>query len=95
MIDEFNDEVPNTVEFEVGWLEGNSKKWLIVQEDLDTMYSKCTGNEIFLWCDVSCDDSASGGRNSESGGSRRKEKEDAVGSIFQELLTEHNYGQLQ
>ena len=54
-----------------------------------TMYSKCTGNEIFLWCDVSCDDSASGGRNSESGGSRRKEKEDAVESIFQELLTEH------
>ena len=34
------------LEFKLGWLEGNSKKWLIVQEDLDTMYSKCTGSEI-------------------------------------------------
>ena len=46
LIDECNDEEPNTVKFKLGWLEGNSKKWLIVQEDLDTMYSKCTGNEI-------------------------------------------------
>ena len=90
MIDEFSDVIPNTLEFEVGWLEGNSKKWLVVQEDLDLMYSKCTGSEISLWCDVTCDDP--GGRkrkNTESGGSRRKEKEDAVDSIYQDLLAEH------
>ncbi len=54
MIDEF-DEVPNNLEFDIGWFEGSSKKWLVVQEDLSTMYSKCTGNEVSLWCDVSLD----------------------------------------
>ncbi len=94
LIDEFSDEVPNTLEFDVGWLEGNSKKWLVVQEDLNAMFSKRTGNEISLWCDVSRDDSGgdSGGRkrkNPEQGGSTRKDKEDAVESIYQELLAEH------
>ena len=89
LIDEFSDEVPNTLDFEVGWYEGNSKKWLVVQEDLGTMYSKCTGNEISLWCDVSRDDSGGRKRKNTSGGSKRQEKEDAVESIYQELLTEH------
>ena len=77
--------MPNTLEFEVGWLKGNSKKWLVVQEDLGTMYSKCTGNEISLWCDVSRDE----GRILNQVAQRRKEK-DAVESI-----TDRAYGQLQ
>lgn len=98
LIDEFSDEIPNSLEFEVGWLEGNSKKWLVVQEDLATMYSKCTGHEISLWCDVSREDS--GGRkrkHSHSGSTKRKEKEDEIEMIYQELRVEHedNYSKPQ
>ena len=56
----------------------------------DTMYSKCTGSEISLWCDVSQVGSTGGRKkNSEPGGSKRKEREDAVQDIYEELLEEH------
>lgn len=85
LIDEFKDEVPNTLDFDLGWFEGSSKKWLVVPEDLNRMYCK---NEISLWCDVSVGKGPTGERKSgESSGSRRQ---DSVDAIYQELLTQHS-----
>ena len=89
LIDEFADEVPNTLDFDLGWFEGSAKKWLVVPEDLNTMYSSCTGNEVSLWCDIEDTHGARKRKSSESGGSRRQEKEEEVESTYQELLKKH------
>lgn len=85
LIDEFPEDVPNTLDFEIGWFEGNSKKWLVVSEDLAMMYSKCNKNEVSLWCD-----GTTRKRKNRESGSRRQEKEDEVESIYQELVTQHD-----
>ena len=90
IIEEFKDEVPNTLDFDIGWFKENTKEWLVVAEDLDRMYAKCTGNEICLWCDASIDKSNPKKRKTDSSGSRRQDGEDAVESIYQDLLIEHS-----
>ena len=49
--------MPNSLDFDLGWFEGNSKKWLVVPDDLASMYSKYNGGEISLWCDLSVEKS--------------------------------------
>ena len=85
LIDEFSDEIPNTLDFELGWCEGSSRKWLVVPEDLAQMYATCGGTEISLWCDVSPSKKR---KRSESG--LRKENDDEVDSIYEELLSQHS-----
>lgn len=85
LIDEFNDDIPTTLDFELGWFEGSCKKWLVVPEDLTQMYAKSVGSEISLWCDVS----PSRKRKQNESSSSRKENGDDVESIYQVLLDEH------
>ena len=52
--EEFGKQVPNTLDFSVGYFDGSqqAKVWLYTAEDLKTMYSKHpNGGPISLWCD--------------------------------------------
>lgn len=47
------------VEFDVGYFEGKqskTKRLLVNSDDLDQMYTKHKGVEIFLWSELECDD---------------------------------------
>ena len=53
LMEEFQEQVPETVFFNVGYFEGrqSTKKWIYSQEDLETMYKVCAAkSEILLWC---------------------------------------------
>ena len=53
IIDEFNEHVPSSRTFQMGYFEGKQsrKHWLVTQEDINTMYSTLSLN-IVLWCDA-------------------------------------------
>ena len=85
IIEEFEGDVPTTLDFDLGWFEGNTKRWLVVSEDLAMMYSKCTSTEISLWCDVS---ETKKRKRGESSVSQRDEGE-TVDIIFQNLSKQH------
>ena len=53
LIDDFQEFVPSTPNFQVGYIEGRStQQWIIAREDLDSMYeSAAKEGEITLWCD--------------------------------------------
>jgi len=52
MIDEFDDQVPDSVKFNVGYFDGRHQMSLFNREDLSLMYSKYKlGGEIILWCE--------------------------------------------
>ena len=96
LIEEFQDGVPSTVTFNVGYFEGqqHSKISMITADDLSTMYSRYPKGEITLWCDGSSGQEASsehGKRKREdvsSSMSRRQEKEE-VDAAFKELKEKH------
>ena len=47
------DQVPDKVDFNVGYYEGRqqAKIWLVSREDLEMMYSNHSKGDITLWCD--------------------------------------------
>ena len=49
----FPDDVSSaTNDFNVGYLEGNTRHWIVVEDDLLAMYSTfCPSSKINLWCD--------------------------------------------
>ena len=53
LIDELGDQVPEKVDFNVGYYEGKqqAKIWLVSKEDLEMMYSNHSKGDIILWCD--------------------------------------------
>ena len=58
LIESFRENVPNTIDFNVGYFEGSQQEkiWLVVPDDLKTMYQKYPhGGAINLWCDARCD----------------------------------------
>ena len=49
----FPDDVPSTSDFQVGYLEGNTKRWIVEKRDLIAMYSTFPSpSKITLWCDA-------------------------------------------
>ena len=57
MIDEFDDQVMDSVKFNAGYIDGRHQMSLFNVEDLSLMYSKYKlGGEIFLWCEDRCTD---------------------------------------
>ena len=55
-MEEFKDQVPETINFSVGYFVGrqSTKKWLVSQEDLDCMYTavrQAGKTDICLWYD--------------------------------------------
>ena len=61
LMDEFQDQVPRTATFDVGYFEGKqqSKIWLVTSEDLEKLYDLYPkGGEVHLWCDGVCETGA-------------------------------------
>ena len=49
----FSSDVPSTTDFQVGYLEGNTKHWIVEKRDLMVMYSTFQpSSRITLWCDA-------------------------------------------
>jgi hypothetical protein len=72
LMEEFEDQLPPTTQFAVGYFEArrSGKKWLVTQEDLTAMYSamsRSSKTELCLWCD---------GRSEEADANSRKRKRD-------------------
>ena len=54
-MEEFDDQVPPTTRFSVGYFAGrqSTKKWLVTQEDLTAMCAELRQagkNDVCLWC---------------------------------------------
>lgn len=55
LMEEFDDQVPPTTRFSVGYFAGrqSTKKWLVTQEDLTAMCAELRQagkNDVCLWC---------------------------------------------
>ena len=55
LMDDFQDFVSSTPNFQIGFIEGRSQQWIFAREDLGTMYASAKDNEITLWCDKKVD----------------------------------------
>ena len=62
-MDHFQEQVPATATFDVGYFEGKpqSKIWLVTSEDLGKLYPN--GGEVPLWCDGVSETGNSDGRS--------------------------------
>lgn len=98
LIESFRESVPNTIDFNVGYFEGSqqAKVWLVVTEDLNTMYQKYPqGGAINLWCDARSDDAEVENvrkRKRESEVNRKQsieENEKEVEGVYKKLLDKH------
>ena len=93
LVEAFTDQVPNTVDFSVGYYEGSqqSKIWLVTSDDLQKMYETVKGEQITLWCDQRPTESEepSRKRKRESDSTRREDKEEEVDREYMELLKKH------
>ena len=98
LAEQFKEQVPNSVTFNVGCFEGqqHAKVWLVSDDDLHAMYAKYPRGDITLWCEgrtEAIEDERGAGRTKrkrdEMVSSRRQEKEDEVDDIFQELKDKH------
>jgi hypothetical protein len=85
------------VSYSVGYFEGrhHTKRWLVSQEDLTSMYLKFTsGWEIFLWCNGRDDESENvpaslKRKNDCPTTTKRQAREDELDSIFKQLKEKH------
>ena len=98
LMDEFQQHVPATATFDVGYFEGKqqSKIWLVTSDDLDRLYElHPKGGEVLLWhrCEgVSETGSGSAGKRSkeaDSAVSKRTQQEAEVESAYKELKEWH------
>ena len=56
LMDDFQDFVSLTPNFQVGFIEGlSTQQWMVAREDLTTMYESAKDDEITLWCDKKVD----------------------------------------
>lgn len=94
LIENFTDQVPSSVTFDVGFHEGqkHSKMWIVTNDDLNLMYDKYPSGEITLWCEGRNEKlyvSERGKRKKDEVTSRRQEKEEEVDQLFKELKDKH------
>lgn len=48
----FPHDIPSSTDFQVGYLEGNTKRWIVEERDLSAMYDSFDdGSKITMWCD--------------------------------------------
>jgi len=94
LIEEFQEQVPDTLKFSVGYFDGQHQMSLVNCDDLHTMYSKYRfGGEIILWCSGryhEVDACPCRKRKSDTGLLKRQEKEEELESIFKDLKSRHN-----
>lgn len=89
ILEELRDELPNKLDFDIGYYEKrSSKSWLVTPEDLKQMYVKFgIHSDIPLWCDADC-----GQVQIQKKGKRKREEpegdEDCDG-VYEELQEKH------
>ena len=95
----FKEHVPPTTDFQVGYFLGkqSSKYWLVNQDDLDLMYTSLKKKDVLLWCDARSESIANGKKRrlqtentNEPPPSKRKQIEDRVDEIVEELKERHD-----
>ena len=96
LMEEFKDDVPSTIKFDVGYYEKRTSKcWLVTAEDLGQMYSGLKTDEISLWCDAEVhihDDKTSDGHGrhkKRDGGTSSKLDEEDVDEHYKTLTDKH------
>jgi len=83
LIEEFQEQVPDSLRFSVGYFDGRHQMSLVDHEDLSAMYSKYKfGREIILWCDKEVNSHVTRKRESDTGLLKRQEREDELESIL-------------
>jgi len=90
LIDKFGEQVPDNLDFNLGYFEGSKKRWLCSKEDLDAMY-KCLkkDEEVMLWCE-SIANLSKRKKEGDVPISKRQAKEDEIDCTFQLLKKKHN-----
>ena len=89
---ELENEVPEEGDFNAGYFEGKhqTKKWLVLTQDLDAMYSYFGGKEsISLWCDGKEPDESGEEKRDAQAQNKRSETDDELEDIFQQLKQKH------
>ena len=103
LMDDFPEQVPSTMEFQLGYFLGkqSTKHWLMCQADLDSIYAALKGKQnVLLWCDGKATESNSGDvsvksrkRKSSSPSkphtTKRQAMEEEVDEIVRELKEKH------
>ena len=88
LIEELEEQVPDSLKFGVGYFDGRHQMSLVSVEDLKAMYSKHRlGGEVLLWCEDRCKGQK---HDAESGGLlKRQEKEEELEKAFKYLKDKH------
>lgn len=91
LIDEFEEQIPPSTTFSIGYFAGRSsaKHWIYTEEDLKMMYVTCSSTDIMLWCDGRSDTIETPKSKRQKTGdvflSKREEKEKQVEQLAEEL----------
>ena len=97
LMDHFQEQVPATATFDVGYFEGKpqSKIWLVTSEDLAKLYEVYpNGGEVPLWCEGvsetgNSDGRSTGKRSKDADSSKCVQQETEVESAYKELKEKH------
>ena len=95
LIEEFKEQVPNSVTFNIGYYEGqrHAKMAIVTEEDLNAMYEKYPSGDVALWCDGRSEDTSSAvtkkRKRDEMLATRYKDKENETDEIYKELKEKH------
>ena len=95
LINEFKEQVPDSIEFNVGYYDGSqqAKMWLVNSDDIKMMYQRVpNGGSVTLWCDGRAEkypEERLGKRKRDSDCAKRQEQEQDVESTFKELQEKH------
>ncbi len=107
-MEEFEDQVPLTTHYSVGYFEGrqSTKKWPVTQEDLTATYSimrQSGKTKVSLWCDGCSEDSDSQRKRKRDGSpgptpnpaEKEKDIDDLVTELKEMHSAQHNYSDPQ
>ena len=93
LLEELGDDLPNTVDFDIGFYEKRSSKyWLVIPDYLKRMYEKCKENsDIPLWCDATDigPPKKLGKRKRDDSTGDKENEEDTVDDIYEDLREKH------
>jgi len=90
LIDQFGDQVPDNLDFSLGYYEGkaNKRRWLCCKEDLAAMYKSLNKKEeITLWCESN---SLKRKTQDDIPASKRQAREDEIDATYRSLKEKHS-----
>ena len=89
MFDELGEDMPESINVDVGYYgKCSSKCWLVTKEDLDLMYANAKTEEISLWCDAGCSSGSKTKRKRKKSGGTSVTTEEQEVDEHDTLLTE-------